>query len=502
MNGPQRSVPWLSRGGIVSAPGSLLLKLTLGEAPENIPSSADVARGAQEAARKMRLGHVDRLLNHFSDHVRITRVYTAAASLGRLGAGHTNYDDLEVVLGLSRTFRVDADHNCCIEDLVDALRQVTAVEQAYPHYLSALPFAMPALSPAPPLPDASPEGDGWTSRRQVRAVEALAYEEGDPSVIVAVVDTGVVHNHTELGGRLRRGLDTVQLMASSMAQGIELVGDLGGVDTDPEDNVGHGTACAAIIAAQGHNLPPGLAGDCRVLPVRVLGAARFPGKRELAGVGLLGDIDHGTKSAVDLGAKVINMSFGTPESVLDPHDPPPHADVVRYALSRNCVLVAASGNSGHNERYAPASLPGVITVAAVDHNNHPAPFSTGGDHVDIAAPGVRVLSAGLDGYMLVTGTSFAAPFVAAAAGLLVSRAARRAYALDSAAVGRILCASATPWPDARIKDQGVGVLNTYAALRLLDREIDQAQAAFTAGASAFSSENEPVALKRMATDGT
>lgn len=70
--------------------------------------------------------------------------------------------------------------------------------------------------------------------------------------------------------------------------------------------------------------------------------------------------------------------------------------------------------------------------------------------MDIAAPGIRVLSTGLNGYQLVTGTSFAAPFVAAAAGLLVSRAARRAYPLDSAAVRRILRASADPWSDNRV----------------------------------------------------
>jgi len=52
----------------------------------------------------------------------------------------------------------------------------------------------------------------------------------------------------------------------------------------------------------------------------------------------LADIDHGVKIAVDLGAKIINMSFGTPETALDAHDPLPHSDVVRYGLTKGCAL--------------------------------------------------------------------------------------------------------------------------------------------------------------------
>jgi len=90
----------------------------------------------------------------------------------------------------------------------------------------------------------------------------------------------------------------------------------------------------------------------------------------------LADIDHGVKIAVDLGAKIINMSFGTPETALDAHDPLPHSDVVRYGLTKGCIMIAASGNSGRIERYAPASLEHVIAVGAVDQYNRLASFST------------------------------------------------------------------------------------------------------------------------------
>jgi subtilisin family serine protease len=302
----------------------------------------------------------------------------------------------------------------------------------------------------------------------------MAYEPGDPAVIVAIVDTGVHAGSPDLEGRLRTGFDTVDLVSRDVASGVDLVGDNSGIDNDPEDLVGHGTSCAGIIGARGEGLPPGLAGLCGLLPVRVLGAARTPGRSEPVGLGSIPDIDAGVKRAVDLGAKVLNMSFGTPAAALDDGDPPVHADVVRYALTRGCVLVAASGNSGRPEDYLPAALDGVIAVGAVDGRGEPAAFSTSGPHVALCAPGERVVSLGLDGLARVTGTSFAAPFVAAAAALLVSRAGQRAQSLDGADVRRLLVESAAPWSAAaRGAGHGAGVLDVLAALQALERELDR-----------------------------
>ncbi|MEM6252897.1 MAG: S8 family serine peptidase [Cyanobacteria bacterium P01_D01_bin.156] len=470
MNVQRLTTPWEFRSPLYSLPGSLVIKLALGEAPENIPTSLDVRCHAQQAAARLNVGVVDRILKHFSHGVRISRVFTAASSCRRPGQRHRNYDDVEHVTGLSRTFRIEADRACCITDLVDALRQTAVVEQAGPNYLSALPFNV--ATPSRAVSSVSLE-EAWLSRQQVNMAEALAYEPGDPAVIVAVVDTGVVQGHPELRGRMRAGVDTVQLGSGDLATGIRFVGDQLGIDTDPEDLVGHGTACAAIVRAVGQHLPPGLAGACSLLPVRVLGAAKFPGKQRLVGLGSIADIDLGVKYAIDLGAKVINMSFGTPAPAEEVSDFQPHADVVLYGLTRGCVMVAASGNSSKEEQYYPAALPNVIAVGAVDAENNPSRFSTRGEHVTLCAPGEQIHSAGLNGYSLVTGTSFAAPFVASAAGLLVSRAARRSFPLSSADVHQLLNASAQPWQRQSVKGCGLGVLDTYAALSLLDRRIDK-----------------------------
>ena len=313
----------------------------------------------------------------------------------------------------------------------------------------------------------------WRSRDLVRSEEALAYEPGDPSVLVAVCDTGVATGHPELAGRLRQAWTRVQLGTGILSGGLALLGDTSGIDLDPDDEVGHGTSCSAIIGAAGLDLPPGAAGACALMPVRVLGSAAYRhGKR--MGVGALSDIDCGVKRAVDLGAKVLNLSFGVPEGAVGADGPLPHVDVIRYALSRGCVLVAAaSGNSGEVERYIPAAIDGVIAVGAVTDDGFPTRFTTRGPHVAVCAPGERIVSAALGGQAMVTGTSFAAPFVTAAAALLVSRAARRAIPLDSTTVRDLLAASTSPFAPAQATDGcGTGVLDIAAALQNLDQSID------------------------------
>ncbi len=253
--------------------------------------------------------------------------------------------------------------------------------------------------------------------------------------------------------------------------GVTLVGDYRRAGERPQDEVGHGSGCAGIIAARGKGMPVGAAGACGLTPVRVLGAALGPGDKRV-GVGALDNIDAGMKRLIDLGAKVINMSFGTPESMLDADAPRPHEEILRYALARGVILVAASGNSGLTEKYFPAAHAGVIAVGAIDRSLRPASFSTRGDHVALCAPGRDILTCGLDGYQHASGTSFAAPHVAAICALLASRAQRRAWPLSSDDARRLLIASARPFAAAGVTGCGQGVLDALGALRALDAEID------------------------------
>ena len=475
------AMPWARGRDVYCAPGRLVLKLTLGEAPDWVPTTRDVRTGAHPPASALDGGGVNRALRHYSGDFRASRLHGAAASRHQFGRRHVGYTDLEHVFGFSRTFRVDVSRDTPIDDLVDALRQVGHVEAATPHYLAMVPMQAPQDAEGGPADIEA----AWATRELVGSSQALAYEPGDPSVIVALIDTGVEPNHDELVGRLRPGFDTVQIGNIDLAAGLRLLGDLTNEDMEPDDEVGHGTGCAGIIAARGQHLPPGLAGQAGLLPIRVLGSASMPGKDVPVGLGALPDIDDGLKRAIDLGAKVLNLSFGTPIDTLDPGDPIPHADTVAYGLARGCVMIAASGNSGRAESFSPACLDGVIAVGAVDDSSTPCAFSTRGSHVAICAPGERVVSAGLKGFARVTGTSFAAPFVTGAAALLVARAARRATPLGSSAVARLLRASAQPFAAGAHDGCGSGVLDAAAALERLDRELDAAPVGAALAATPF-----------------
>lgn len=443
--------------------GSVLFKLRLGEAPRAIASAFDVRRGYAAGARRIGLSAVDRVLGRSADDLMITRVHTAARSAGRPGHGHLGFDETEHLLGVSRVFRVDTDRHTDQDRLLDDLRSIHEVEYAGPNALAGTPFAAAATAPE----------TGWATRERVNGPLAVAYEPGDPSVTVAVLDTGISSAPHVGGEHVRRGFDSVQLAAGQLGPGMVLLGDNLGLDTEPLDEVGHGTACASIISGVGNGVPPGVAPGCSLLPVRVLGSVQVGRSHRRVGIGSVHDIDVGFKRAVDLGAKVLNLSFGTPIDELDALDPVPHEDVVAYALARGCVLIAASGNSGREQRYSPAALDGVIAVGATDHQEQPASFSTRGDHVDLCAPGERVLAAGLDAPALVTGTSFAAPFVTAAASLLVSRAARRAEPLDAHGVRTVLKRAAKAWPAGVGSGHGVGHLDVLAALETLDADLDR-----------------------------
>lgn len=454
--------PWALLSQLYCAPRHLVFKMALGESPDHVPAARDVLVGALSAAEKFDGGPVERILRRFTGNFRLSRVHTAARSLGRIGSRHRGFDDLEHITGMSRLFRVEATDAFNVEEAVDSLRQFSHIESVTPLYLTAVPFAQRSSEPC------SLE-EAWVSREQVNAPQAMALEPGDPAVIAAVVDTGVVTHHPELLNRVRPGYDTVQLGDDDLATGLSLVGDKSLVDREPEDEVGHGTSCAVIISAGGVKVPGGVAGACGMLPVRVLGATRAAGHEDPVGVGAIADIDHGVKVAVDLGAKVLNLSFGTPEASLRDGDPRPHEDVVRYALARGCVLIAASGNSGKTERFSPACLDGVIAVGAVDCQDRVTGFTTRGDHVALCAPGERVVTAGLHGYQYATGTSFAAPFVTATAALMMSRALRSSEPIDAETIRELLTTSTRPHAKAQGEGIGSGILDARAALAAVDR---------------------------------
>jgi subtilisin family serine protease len=455
-------------------PRRLLLTVRLGELPAHLPSLREVRQDGAAMATRIDGGPIDRLLAHHGGAARVVRLHSARVTrFMRPGApGARRFDEAEQLSGVARMLRIEVLDDRGVPPLVDALAQVTQVERVRADMLCTTPFLDPV---APGRGAVLDPAAARRPRALIRLPQALALQQGDPSVVVGLADTGVARSHAELQRRMRAGFDTVDLDAAALGD-LTLVGDNRMHDEDPQDEVGHGSACAGILRASGSGMPAGVAGLCGLTPVRVLGAALSGSKR--VGVGALANIDAGMKRLIDLGVQVINMSFGTPESSMGATDPRPHDEVVRYALARGVLLVAASGNSGCEERYYPAAHDGVIAVGAVDARLAPCGFSTRGVHVALCAPGRDIWTCGLDGYACVSGTSFASPFVAGVCALMVAHAQRRAWPLDPATAREILVDSVQPFAAGSDPSGcGAGVLDACAALALLDRRIDAALAA-------------------------
>lgn len=435
--------------------GRLTLRVQAGQHHESLPGLADIRRQRRTPAGGLDGGPIDRALRRSSAAVQIGRLFEPARqSIG----GGGSWDDLERGLGLDRTFQVDIDPAASLADTVAELRDLGVIEAASVCFLSQAPFGWGGAG----------TGDPSVFDR-IGATRALMMEPGDSALIVGVVDSGVVRSHPELVHALRPGADLVDLDQERLSRGLKLMGDTCARDREPDDDVGHGTATMSIIGARGVKVHPGVGGAVRLLAVRAMARAIREGARDATAVGSLADIDAAIKLAVDLGARVLNLSFGTPASALSPDDPVPHEDVVRYAAARGCILVAASGNSGLEERYYPAALPEVFAVGAVDGLGHPSSFTTRGDHVLISAPGERIPAAGIDGYQECSGTSFAAPFVAGAVALLLARANRNSTPVTAEALRTVLTNTAARYPaDAAAQGCGAGILDLPAALRALD----------------------------------
>lgn len=284
--------------------------------------------------------------------------------------------------------------------------------------------------------------------------EAHAFSTGNPLVKVAVLDTGVDNTHAEISEALLPGKDFVDIIDGA----DKFIGDYLGFDSDPADDVGHGTHVCGILAAKGLKMSRGVVPSCKVIPVRVLGALS---KGDMVvGAGLIDNINTGIKWAVDQGVDVINMSLG----IKHEGGGLPHEEVIRYALSKGVTIVAASGNDGTRDLYYPGALPGVIAVGAVDMNDQIAGFSTYGTHVSFVAPGAGIVSSYPgDKYSMSSGTSQASPYVAGAIALLKSVALKAGRKLKDNQVKYILKHTSD-----RLHGQFKDVKSGYGRINLLD----------------------------------
>ena len=322
---------------------------------------------------------------------------------------------------LSTVYKMSFSEDTDIQKVVAEYENDPAVEYAEPNYKME-------TSRTPNDPYLSSSGtwgqayDDLWGLKKINAEYAWDTNTGSADVVVAVIDTGVDYSHEDLAGNIWTNTD--EIAGNSIDDdGNGYVDDVYGYDfyngdADPIDDHGHGTHCSGTIAAVTDN-GKGVAGtswNSQIMGVKFLSAG---------GSGWLSDAVSSIEYAADNGADVLSNSWGGwgRSQTLQ--------DSINYAYSKGTVVVAAAGNSNWDtSNYQPAGLENVVTVAATDYTDSKASFSNYGDEVDVAAPGVDILSLKADGtsmgstvgskYTRASGTSMACPHVAGATALIWS----------------------------------------------------------------------------------
>ncbi|MBI2188669.1 MAG: S8 family serine peptidase [Acidobacteria bacterium] len=414
----------------------------------NVPNWLDFITD-KSAIRESVTPDVDRLLSSLGLTVWLTKEYKPAQ------AAWTAEERRE---GLNRTYRMILQHDYSLpDDLVERIKLIPSVEDARGLVVGAADLPAPAVSAQASFP-------GRTPADLIHLRYAQALTKGVSTVRIAVLDTGLNLAHKELSGKAVQRADFVDLEGLNTS---EFIGDFSGYDDVPEDEVGHGTHVAGIVAGRGLQMDEGVAPGCGLMAVRVL--ATMKSGTRLVGAGIVDNINAGIKWAVDNGADVINMSLG----IKHLGGGLPHADVIRYALDKNVTVVAASGNDGTAERYYPGALPGVIAVGAVDHSGSVASFTSFGANISVVAPGVNIYSAfARNTYAFASGTSQAAPFVCGMVGLMKSYAAQLGRRLTNGDIRHVLRHTSDK-VDHRLRNEhaGYGLVNMADAFKLLAYEL-------------------------------
>ena len=337
-------------------------------------------------------------------------------------------------LGIETNKKVKAVADKTIQQKLDtiyaikALRKKETIKSANPNYL-----LKPFTTPNDPLYQ-----DQW-HYQLINLPDAWDITRGSSSVVVAVIDTGVLLDHPDLQGNLTHngisgdGYDFIQDTASARdGDGIDPNPyDVGDLASGSQGSSFHGTHVAGTISAvTDNNL--GVAGvgwNTRIMPLRVLGVGGGTTYDIIQAVRYAAGLPNNSNTLPSQKADIINLSLGGGSYSQDEQDV--------YTLARNAgvIIVAAAGNENSIQPSYPASYDGVVSVSAVDMNSNITPYSNYGPYVDVAAPGgdmsrdlngdgytdgVLSTLGNLNGpdYRFYEGTSMASPHVAGVAALM------------------------------------------------------------------------------------
>ncbi|MBI4972626.1 MAG: S8 family serine peptidase [Candidatus Omnitrophica bacterium] len=289
-----------------------------------------------------------------------------------------------VIPNLENIFKVELqDKGTDILALAKELSTHPDIEYAQPNYIRHI-----FIAPNDPYFNSTGSwgqdfADMW-GLKKIQMEKAWDIGKGSQDIVVAVIDTGIDYNHPDLAANM--WVNKKEIAGDGIDNdGNGYVDDVYGwdfsyVDNDPMDGHSHGTHVSGTIAAVTNN-QQGIAGvnwQAKLMALKGL---------DDGGSGAEIDLADAIKYAADNGADVLSNSWGGGGTS------PLFEDVVNYAHSLGCVIVAAAGNDDADTMdYTPTNIRNVISVSAFDPNDEKAHFSNYGTKIDVAAPGVDILS--------------------------------------------------------------------------------------------------------------
>jgi len=308
---------------------------------------------------------------------------------------------------LSRIFEVALLPGTDVYDAISVFYQDPRVEWAEPIYLRKIHY--------------TPNDPGFATQwylSKIQLSQAWDIWRNANEVLIGIVDTGVWTNHPDLVSAIWTNSDEIP------NNGIDDDGngyvddvhgwDFGDQDNDPSPSMWttaskkwHGTMVAGVAGARADN-GEGIASpayNAKIMPIK---CSEDQDTEQYILYGY-----QGILYAVDNGAHIINCSFGGGSSSLT------EQEVISYALSKGCLIVASAGNENSDAPVYPGAFPGVLCVGSTGPGDQKSSFSNYGSFVDLTAPGETIYTTTEpNSYTWVDGTSFSSPLVASVCALV------------------------------------------------------------------------------------
>jgi len=305
---------------------------------------------------------------------------------------------------LSNIFLLKFDKDTPIEDLINDYKKDKNIEYVEPNWI---------FTPDDTAPN-DPKFGNQYSHQKTQAAKAWDIRHDASDIVVAIIGQGIDYNHPDLAANIWS--NPYEIPGNGIDDdGNGYIDDIKGWDfysndnnPAPENGEVHETEVAGVIGSVGNNAVgvSGISWKVKMMPLRMNYTTE--------------NIITALTYAYENGADVVNMSFG--HYGYDQYWDAAIQDLVNLCASGGMVVVATAGNDSTDNKRYPGALENLIGVASTDSSDVRSVFSNWGSWVDVAAPGSSILTTSPgSSYTTASGTSFAAPYVAGLAALVMAQ---------------------------------------------------------------------------------